>query len=58
MDCVLTFKYLRSQVAADGGCERDVLHRINQEYTAWGALKSLLSNKVLEIKAKKCLYEP
>ena len=28
VDC---FKYLGSQVAADGGCERDVVHRINEE---------------------------
>ena len=27
MDC---FKYLGSQVAADGGCERDVVHRMNE----------------------------
>ena len=27
MDC---FKYLRSQVAADGGCEMDVVHKINE----------------------------
>ena len=26
-------------------------------YRAWGALKSILSNKGLGIKAKKCLYE-
>ena len=26
VDC---FTYLRSQVAADGGCERDVVHRMN-----------------------------
>ena len=38
-------KYLGSQVAADGGCERDVVHRINEGYRAWGALKSLLSNR-------------
>ena len=28
-DC---FKHLGSQVAADVGCERDVVHRINEEY--------------------------
>ena len=33
------FKNLVSQVAADGGCERDVLHRMNEEYRAWRALK-------------------
>ena len=41
VDC---FKYLGSQVAADGGCERDVVHRMNEGYRAWGALKSVLSN--------------
>ena len=54
MDC---FKYLGSQVAADGGCERDVVHRMNEGYRACGSLKSVLSNRGLRIKAKKCLYE-
>ena len=54
VDC---FKYLGSQVAADGGCERDVVDRMNEGYRAWGALKSVLSNRGLGIKAKKCLYE-
>ena len=31
LDDVDCFKYLRSKVAADGGCERDVVHRINEE---------------------------
>ena len=31
VDC---FKYLGSQVAADGGCERDVVHRRNEGYRA------------------------
>ena len=30
LDEVDCFKYLGSQVAADGGCERDVLHRMNE----------------------------
>ena len=51
------FKYLGSQVAADEGCERDVVHRINEGYRAWGALKSVQSNRGLGMKAKKCLYE-
>ena len=54
VDC---FKYLGSQVAADGGCDRDVVHRMNEGYRAWGALKSVLSSRGLGIKAKKCLYE-
>ena len=54
MDC---FKYLGSQVAADEGRERDVVHRMNEGYRTWGPLKSVLSNRGLGIKAKKCLYE-
>ena len=52
-----SFKYLGSQVAADEGCERDVLHRMNDGNKACEALKSVLSNRGLGIKAKKCLYE-
>ena len=44
-------------MVADGGCEGDVVHRMNEGYRAWGALKSVLSNRGLGIKAKKCLYE-
>ena len=54
VDC---FKYLGSQVAADGGCDRDVVRRMNEGYRAWEALKSVLSNRGLWIKVKKCLYE-
>ena len=35
----------------------DVVHRMNEGHRAWGAQKSVLSNKGLGIKAKKCLYE-
>ena len=35
----------------------DVVHRMNEGYRDWGVLKSVLSNKGLGIKAKKCLYE-
>ena len=44
-------------MAADGGCERDVVHIMNERYRAWGALKSVLSNRGLVINAKKCIYE-
>ena len=54
VDC---FKYLGSQVAADGECERDAVHRMNEGYRAWGAMKSVLSNRGLGIKPKKCLYK-
>ena len=43
-------------MAANGGCERDEVHRINEGYRAWGVLKSV-KNRVLGIKAKKGLYE-
>ena len=46
-----------SLVAADGGCERDAVHRTNLGYRAWGALKSVLNNSGLGINEKKCLYE-
>ena len=44
-------------MAADVGCERDVMHRMNEGYRAWGVLKSVLRNRGLGIKTKKCLYE-
>ena len=50
-------KELGSQVAADGRCVRDVVHRMNEGYRAWGELKRVLSNRGLGIKAKKSLYE-
>ena len=46
VDC---FKYLGSQV--------DVVHRMNKGYRAWGELKTVLSNRGLGLKAKKCLHE-
>ena len=33
------FKYLGSQVTADGGCERDVVHRMNEGYKLGSAEK-------------------
>ena len=50
VDCC---KYLGSQEVADGGCERNVVNRMNEGYRARGALKSVLSNRGLGIKAKK-----
>ena len=32
-------------------------YTMNEEYRAWGEIKSVLSNKGLGIKDKKCLYE-
>ena len=42
VDC---FQYLGSQVAAAVRCDRGVVHRMNELYRAWGALKSVLSNR-------------
>ena len=42
-------------MAADGRCERYVVHTMNEGYRAWGTLKSVLSNRGLGIKAKKGL---
>ena len=47
-----------SEVAADGGCERDVVYRVNDEYRAFGARKGVLSNRGLGEKDKNCLYVP
>ena len=54
VDC---FKYPGSQVEDDGGWERDVVHRMNEGYEAWGAPKSVLNNRGLWKTAKKCLFE-
>ena len=34
-----------------------MVHRVNEGSRAWFALKSVMSNRALLIKAKKCLYE-
>ena len=54
VDC---FKYQVSQVAVDGCCEKDVVHRINEGYMVWGVLNSVLINRGLGINGKKYLYE-
>ena len=33
------------------------MHRMNEVYTAFGGLKSVLSNRGLGLKVKTCLYE-
>ena len=44
VDC---FKRLGSQVAADGGCERDVIYRMYEGYRSWEELTSVLRIKDL-----------
>ena len=53
---IIINNYIRL-IAADGGCERDVVHRMNEGYRAWGALKRVMGNRGLVIKANKSLYE-
>ena len=57
LEAVDCFKYICFQVAPDGGCERDVIHRMNEWYRAWGSVKIELNNRGLGINKKKCLYE-
>ena len=52
LDEVESFKYRRSLVAVGGGCERVVVHRMNEGYRAWGTLKRVQSNRGLGINAK------
>ena len=47
-------------MAADGGCERDVVHRISdgcRHHTSVLSAESVLSNRGIGIKAKKCICE-
>ena len=44
-------------MAADGGCKRYVVHRMNEGCTAWRELKIVLSNRGMGMKAKQCLYK-
>ena len=55
--CSVHLQNMGSQVAADGGCQRNVVHTVNEGYRVWGALNSMQSNRGLGIKANKCLYE-
>ena len=34
-----------------------MLHRMNEEFKAWGAMKNVLRNRGLGINTKKCLHE-
>ena len=54
VDC---FKYLGSQVAADGGCKMDMTHRMNVGFRARGTLKSVTNKREMGIKAENCRYE-
>ena len=51
------FKYLGSVIAANGGVEADVHHRVNERCKVLGALKGVMKNRGLGMNVKKALYE-
>ena len=51
------FKYLGSVIAANGGVEADVCHRVNEGCKVLGALKGVMKNRGLGINVKIVLYE-
>ena len=50
------FKYLGSVIAANGGVEADVHHRVNEGCKVLGALKGVMKNRGLGMNVKKVLY--
>ena len=51
------FKCLGSVIAANGGVEADVHHRVNERCKVLGALKGVMKNRELGMNVKKALYE-
>ena len=51
------FKYLGSIIAANGGVEADVRHRVNEGCKVLGAMKGVMRNRGLRLNVKKVLYE-
>ena len=51
------FRYLGSVIAANGGVEADVRHRVNEGCKVLGALKGVMKNRRLRMNVKKVLYE-
>ena len=51
------FKYLGSVIAANGGVEADVCHRVNERCKVLGALKEVMKNRGLGMNVKRVLYE-
>ena len=51
------FKYLGSVIAANGGVETDMCHRVNEGCKVLGALKVVMKNRWMGINVKKVLYE-
>ena len=49
------FKYLGSVIAANGGVEVDVHHRVNEGCKVLGALKGVMKNRGLGMNVKFCM---
>ena len=50
-------KYLGSVIAANGGVEADVRHRVNEGCKVLGALKGVMKNRGVGMNVKKVLHE-
>ena len=57
MEEVNQFKYLGAIVAANGGVEADVRHRVNEGCKVLGAMNGVIKNRGLRMNVKKVLYE-
>ena len=51
------FKYLGSVIAANGGVDADVCHRVNEGCKILGALEGVMKSRGLGMNVKKVLYE-
>lgn len=54
---VSVFKYLGSNVTADGSCENEVVHRVNEGAKVLGAVNRVVKGRSVNLDVKKCLYE-
>ena len=54
---VNVFKYLGSNVSADGSCEKEVISRVNEGGKVWGAVNRVVGSMNVRLDVKKCLYE-
>ena len=54
---VESFKYLGSNVAASGGVEDEVKHRVNEGCKALGALKKVMNGRSVSMGVKRSLYQ-
>ena len=51
------FKYSGPVIAANGGVEADVCHRVNEGCKVLGVLEGVMKNRGLRMIVKKVLYE-